>query len=162
MGRRFLWLTALGFFEARWAGSRTLLNTSLKLRAVKLSRSSVCDCQSLSPNVKPTPKLKVMHWPASLCEKNCKRPQQLQRNRFNEFLSACLTCSSFIKKKKHNTCYSYYSDMPVFFFLTVFKDMYSTLHFVSHNGFTDKGRYENPDFHIQMRPLVFSHRTART
>lgn len=48
------------------------------------------------------------------------------------------------------------------FFLTVFKDMYSTLHFVSHNSFTDKGRYENPDFHIQMRSLVFSHRTART
>lgn len=154
------------FFETRWVGSRTLLNISLKLRAVKLFRSSVCDCQSLSPKVKPTSKLKVMHWPASLCEKNCKRPQQLQRNKFNKFLSACLTCSPLLKKN-HNMLfvllwYACFLFFFVFFFLTVFKDMYSTLHFVSHNGFTDKGRYGNPDFHIQMRSLVFSHRTART
>lgn len=113
-----------------------------------------------------------MHWPASPCEKNCKRPQQRQRNKFNKFfsrflqtLSVCmLDVLSFIKKNNviRITLICLFCFVGFFFnFLTVFKDMYSNLHFVSNNSFIDIGRYENPDFHIQMRSVVFSHRTAR-
>lgn len=115
MWRLCLWLTALGFFrdalrKCHWVGSRSLLDVSLKLQSggTFLQRPVATAGHCLPKQVTPTPKLKVMHWPASPCEKNCERPQQLQRNKFNKFfsrflqtLSVCmLDVLSFIKK--HN------------------------------------------------------------